>query len=106
VISEKSKNLLIINVAASDIQPKFSFINFINFIQTYYEYIILTDLVQTNDRSVGIATGYMLDGWGSIPGGSRDFSPFHSVQTGSGALPASYPMGTGGTLSGNKAAEA
>jgi hypothetical protein len=26
----------------------------------------------------------------------QDFSPLHAVQTGSGAHPASYPMGTGG----------
>jgi hypothetical protein len=29
----------------------------------------------------------------SIPGRDRDFPPLHSVQTGSGAYPASYPMG-------------
>jgi hypothetical protein len=27
---------------------------------------------------------------------AQDFSPLHVVQTGSGAHPASYPMGTGG----------
>jgi hypothetical protein len=49
----------------------------------------------------------MLDGWGSIPEGTKDFSLFHSIQTASGALPASYPMGIGGgKLSGKKAAEA
>jgi hypothetical protein len=36
-----------------------------------------------------------MDGQGSIPGRSRDFSLLHSVQTGSGAHPASYPRGTG-----------
>jgi hypothetical protein len=38
--------------------------------------------------SVGIVTRYGLDGWG--------FSLIHSVQTGSGAHPAAYAMGTGG----------
>jgi hypothetical protein len=33
-------------------------------------------------------------------------SPFHVVQTGSGAHLASYPMGTGGFFLGSKAAEA
>jgi hypothetical protein len=32
----------------------------------------------------------------------KEFSPLHSVQTGSGAHPASYPMGTGGFSSGVK----
>jgi hypothetical protein len=31
---------------------------------------------------------------GRFPAGSREFSFLHSVQTGSGAHPASYPMGT------------
>jgi hypothetical protein len=33
----------------------------------------------------------------------RDFSLLHVVQTGSGAHPASYPMGTDGSFSGGKA---
>jgi hypothetical protein len=45
---------------------------------------------------------YRLDGSGSIPGTARLFS-FHSVQTGSGAHPAFYKMGTGGDLPGDKA---
>jgi hypothetical protein len=36
----------------------------------------------------------------------RDFSVLHVVQTGSGAHPASYPMGTDGSLPGDKAAGA
>jgi hypothetical protein len=52
--------------------------------------------------SVGITTGYGLDGWGSIPERSKIFSLLHSVQTGSGGLPASYPMGTGYSFSGGK----
>jgi hypothetical protein len=34
----------------------------------------------------------------------QDFSLFHSVQTGSGAHPASYPMDTGGIFPGGKGA--
>jgi hypothetical protein len=37
------------------------------------------------------------------PTGADDFSSSPCVQTGSGAHPASYPMGTGGTFPGGKA---
>jgi hypothetical protein len=43
-------------------------------------------------------------GRSSSPGMGQDFSPLHVVQTGSGAHPASYPMGTGGPFPGGKAA--
>jgi hypothetical protein len=46
----------------------------------------------------GIATGYGLDGGIRFSVASKDFSVLHSVQTGSGAYPASYTMGTGGTV--------
>jgi hypothetical protein len=36
----------------------------------------------------------------------RDFSPFHSFQTGSGAHPASYKTVTEGSIPGDKKAEA
>jgi hypothetical protein len=56
------------------------------------------------DCSVDIVTGYGLDGLDSIPGRvKRFFSSFHSVQTGSGAHSASYPMGNGTSLPGGKA---
>jgi hypothetical protein len=45
---------------------------------------------------VGIATGYGLDGE------VRDLSLLHTVQTVSGAYPASYPMGTGAVSLGVK----
>jgi hypothetical protein len=48
--------------------------------------------------AVGIATAYGLDDRGvrvQVPVGS-EFSLLHIVQIGSGAHPASYPMGTGG----------
>jgi hypothetical protein len=44
--------------------------------------------------AVGIATGYEMDGLGSIPGNAK-YCLLHSVQTGYEAHPASYPMGTG-----------
>jgi hypothetical protein len=46
--------------------------------------------------SVGIALGYGLDDRGSrvrFPTGARNFSLHHRVRNGSGAHPASYPMG-------------
>jgi hypothetical protein len=49
--------------------------------------------------SVGIALGYGLDDRGSrvrFPAGTGNFSLHHRVQNGSGAHPASYPMGTRG----------
>jgi hypothetical protein len=63
----------------------------------------------SRDSSVGIATGYGLNdrmigvrfsAW------AGNFSLRHHVQTGSGALPSSYPMGTGGSFPGDKAAGA
>jgi hypothetical protein len=53
---------------------------------------------QSNDSSVGIVLGYGLDNWGSrvqFPVGAGNFSLHHCVQNGSGAHPASYPVGTG-----------
>jgi hypothetical protein len=54
----------------------------------------------------GIATSYGLDDqevgiW--VPVG-QEFSPPHVVQTGSGVHPTSYPMRTGGSFPGGKAA--
>jgi hypothetical protein len=66
-----------------------------------------TYLCRNRDRAVGIATGYGLNDRGfevSVPVGSRFFSLLLSVQTGSGAHPASYPMGTGGPFPAGKAA--
>jgi hypothetical protein len=59
------------------------------------------------DSSVGIALGYGLDDQSSrvrFTAGARNFSVHHRVQNGSGAHPASYPMGTGGSFPGGKAA--
>jgi hypothetical protein len=51
-------------------------------------------LTRSRDSSVDIATDCGLDGLASIPD-SASFSLLHSVQTGSGAHPASYIIGTG-----------
>jgi hypothetical protein len=57
----------------------------------------------------GIALGYGLDNRGSrirFPVGAGNFSLHHRVQNGSGAHPASYPMGNRGSFPGGKAASA
>jgi hypothetical protein len=62
----------------------------------------------SRDRSVGIPLGYGLGDPVSrvrFPMGSRNFSLNHRVQNGSGAHPASYPMGNRGSFPGNNAAE-
>jgi hypothetical protein len=66
---------------------------------------IITD--KNPDSSVGIVSGYGLDGQGSgvgFPAGARDVSLLHSVQTDPEAHKTSYPMGTGGSFSEGKAA--
>jgi hypothetical protein len=60
-------------------------------------------------RIVGIVLGYGLDDRGSrvrFPAEAGNFSLHHHVQNGSGAHPASYPMGTRGSFPGGKAAGA
>jgi hypothetical protein len=54
-------------------------------------------------NSVGIVTGYGLDGPGSISGNAR-FSLLHSLKTDSGAHPV-CGMGTGGSFPGVKRQE-
>jgi hypothetical protein len=49
--------------------------------------------------------GYGLDDWGSrvrFPAGAGNFSFHHLVQNGSGAHPASYPIGTMASFPGAK----
>jgi hypothetical protein len=53
-------------------------------------------------RSVSIVSDYGLDDWGSIPDRGRRFSSSLCFQTGSGAHPASCPMGTGALSPGEK----
>jgi hypothetical protein len=61
---------------------------------------------RNRDSSVGIATGYELNGPGSIPSRDKIISLPHSVQTGSVTNPASYPISKGGSFLGVKAAGA
>jgi hypothetical protein len=70
-----------------------------------YLYVSFND---SRDSAVGIGTEYGLDGRRvgvRIPVEARFFL-LHVVHTGSGAHPDSYPMGTGGSFSGGKAAGA
>jgi hypothetical protein len=63
--------------------------------------------LRSRDSSVGTALGYGLDDRSSrvrFPAGAGNFSLHHRVQNGSGAHPASYPMGTRGSFLGAKAA--
>jgi hypothetical protein len=69
------------------------------------EHFSLLQRKRKRDSSVSIATGYGLDNEGSIPGRVKIFSLLHSVQTSSGAHPASHPMGTEGSFSEGKAAK-
>jgi hypothetical protein len=62
-----------------------------------------------DDDDDSIALGYGMDDRGSrvrFPAGAASFSLHHRVQNGSRAHPASYPMGTRGSFSGDKAAGA
>jgi hypothetical protein len=63
---------------------------------------------RSRDSSVGIATGYGLDdrGIGVDSRWAQEFSILHVVQTGFATHPASYPVGTGGSFAGGKAAGA
>jgi hypothetical protein len=59
---------------------------------------------KSHDSPVGIALGYGLDDRSSrvrFPAETGNFN--HRVQNGSGAHPASYPMGTRGSFPGGKA---
>jgi hypothetical protein len=61
----------------------------------------------SRNSSVSTALGYGLDDRGSriqFLAVAGDFSLHHRVQNGSGAHPASYPMGIGGSFPGSKAA--
>jgi hypothetical protein len=72
-----------------------------------FEYTLVQ--CKSRDSSVGIVLAYGLDGRGSrvrFPAGAENCSLHHRVQNGSGAHPASYPMGTRGSFPGGKAARA
>jgi hypothetical protein len=81
----------------------------------YWDYVIMKQLhiCSTCYRSLpnccggldswaSIATGWTVGVW--LPAGARIFSFLHSVQTSSGAQPASWPMGSGGSFCGSRAA--
>jgi hypothetical protein len=70
---------------------------------------LLNYVALNRDSSVGIMTRLRLDNRGStvrFPAGVGNFSFHHHVQNGSGAHPASYPMGTRGSSPGGKEAGA
>jgi hypothetical protein len=72
-----------------------------------YIIVVIKELLKSRDSSVGIVLGYGLDNRGSgvrFPAGAGNFSLNHRVQNGSGAHPASYPMGTRYCFPGGKAA--
>jgi hypothetical protein len=54
---------------------------------------------------IGLRTGRS-GSYGRFPAGVGNFSLHHRVQNGSGAHPASYPMGSGGSFPGGEAAGA
>jgi hypothetical protein len=63
-------------------------------------------VLRTWGSSGSIVSGYGLDDLAievRSPTGAKDFSSSLCVQTGSGAHPASYTMGTGGPFPGGKA---
>jgi hypothetical protein len=65
--------------------------------------------IRSRNSSVGTALGYGLDDRVSrvlLPAEDGNFSLRHGVQNGSGAHPASYPMGTRASFPGGKAAGA
>jgi hypothetical protein len=70
---------------------------------------LVTQSVESRGISVGIALGYGLDDRGSrvlFPAGAGNFSLHQRVHNGSGAHPASYPLGTRVCSPGGKAAGA
>jgi hypothetical protein len=70
--------------------------------------IIIIIIIRSRVSVVDIATGYWLDDGGvgvRVPVRSK-YSLFHVIQTGSGARPASYLIGTRGCFPGGKAARA
>jgi hypothetical protein len=64
-------------------------------IQLFPVFIFKTYLLLFHrSSSVGIVSGYGLEAGVPFPAGLRDYSPLHSVQTGSGAHPASNLLRT------------
>jgi hypothetical protein len=63
-------------------------------------------LLATSRRAGDLLQAAQSWGRSSSPGGGWEFSLLHVVQTGSKARPTFYPLGTGGSYPGSKAAEA
>jgi hypothetical protein len=96
-----------VTVQLASVMSIWSILGRINSIQLHYLLCIASN--RSRDSSVGIALGYGLDDRGSrvrFPERAGNFSLHHRVQTGSGAHPASYPMGNRGSFPGSKAAGA
>jgi hypothetical protein len=71
----------------------------------YINYEVRIYLLRSRGSPVGIATGYGLDDRGvGVPSPGRIKNFLYVDQTGSGAHPASYTVGTGGSSIGGKAA--
>jgi hypothetical protein len=73
---------------------------------TYFTYVHEKFYYNTIHSSVGIATRLRVGDRGSNPGRNRGFFLLHIVQTSTGSHSASYPVGTGGCIPGDKAAGA
>jgi hypothetical protein len=75
----------------------------------YVNCFLDTGFAKSRESSVGIALGYGLEDRVSrvrFPVEAGNFSLYHCVQNGSGAHPASCPMGTRGSFPGGKTAGA
>jgi hypothetical protein len=85
------------------LEPVLSQMNPVHALKSYFNHIRFNF-----DSSVGIALGYRLDDWGSrvrFPPGTGNFYIHYRVQTGYGAHPGSYAMGTRGSFPGVKPPE-
>jgi hypothetical protein len=82
--------------------------------RNYYKLIInIYKLTNTNSMYTGVGIARLAQrratGWAAgvrFPAETTNIYLLHCVQTGSGAHPVSYPMGTGGSFSGGKEAGA
>jgi hypothetical protein len=70
----------------------------------HYCFPIGYKLISSRDSAVGIVSSYTIDSEPEFESRKSQKCLLHSVQTGSGAHPVSYPMGTGGSFPGDKAA--
>jgi hypothetical protein len=74
-------------------------------------YVLTSDVMSIRDEQERVSSGSIVSDYGlddraigvRFPAGAKDFYSNLCVQTGSGAHPASCPMGTGGPFPGGKA---